>query len=279
MKKPFLLFILCWSFFVYSHVPFRGCKRCIQRNSNLRLLEAAYLRNHYEKAPNETLKIPKIIHQIWFGKPMPEAFRKMTETWKHHHPDWEYRLWTDEDLASFPLVTGNQIFKTKNLGQRSDIFRLEVLNRFGGLYVDTDFVCIKPHDCFHMSADFYAGLENSVVGNALIGSTPKHPILSTCLKAIQRIKSFSPQFGQIQNTTGPMFLTRVVTQHLRRSKNHRTIVYPCSYFFPLHCDLRMEFWNSDQSLDFLKPYIKVDTHSAHLWAASWTTDGKAPGKA
>ena len=41
--------------------------------------------------------IPKLIHQSWSSNELPEQFRKWSDTWRMHHPDWEWVLWTNED--------------------------------------------------------------------------------------------------------------------------------------------------------------------------------------
>lgn len=49
--------------------------------------------------------IPKIIHYCWFGKGMmPELVERCIASWKKHMPEWEYRLWTEDnfDIASAP---------------------------------------------------------------------------------------------------------------------------------------------------------------------------------
>lgn len=49
------------------------------------------------------ITIPKIIHQIWSDKykPLPEHLRIMGESWKEHHPDWEYILWDEKGMNDF----------------------------------------------------------------------------------------------------------------------------------------------------------------------------------
>ena len=42
--------------------------------------------------------IPKIIHQTWKTKEVPEKWKKSQEEWQRLHPDWLYILWTDEDI-------------------------------------------------------------------------------------------------------------------------------------------------------------------------------------
>src|SRR5438876_9483420 len=61
-----------------------------------------YALNAYKIGPE--LKIPKIIHQIWLGSPVPSVYEPFMKSWQEKHPDWEYRLWTDENVHSlFPL--------------------------------------------------------------------------------------------------------------------------------------------------------------------------------
>ncbi|HID99909.1 MAG TPA: hypothetical protein EYP59_06430 [Thiotrichaceae bacterium] len=45
--------------------------------------------------------IPKIIHQTGKNKHVPPNCVPLQRTWLTHHPDWEYRLWTDVDNRAF----------------------------------------------------------------------------------------------------------------------------------------------------------------------------------
>src|SRR5262249_44034916 len=132
--------------------------------------------------------IPKIIHQIWLGpKRTPQFFLKFRDSWQKRHPDWEYRLWTDADLANFDFDLKNLFDQSNNYGEKSDILRCEILLKYGGVYVDADFECLKPFDDLVSKYDFFAGIEPPheipesdhvlLISNALIGSVPGHPII------------------------------------------------------------------------------------------------------
>ncbi|GAI63343.1 unnamed protein product, partial [marine sediment metagenome] len=99
----------------------------------------------YAHAP----RIPKIIHQIWLGSPFPEKYAYFQSTWQLHHPDWEYKLWTEKEIEEFGLTNKAAYDESTNYGQKSDIARYEILYRIGGLYVDTDFECFNNFDLFH----------------------------------------------------------------------------------------------------------------------------------
>jgi hypothetical protein len=48
--------------------------------------------------------------------------------------------------------------KRQNVGAKSDILRREVIYRFGGLYLDTDFECLSSFEPLHDRLDFFASL-------------------------------------------------------------------------------------------------------------------------
>ena len=61
------------------------------------------------------------------------------------HPEWDYRLWTTENLPN-DFVNQNLIDGEKSWNGKSDYIRYELLSRYGGVYVDADSFCIKPLD-------------------------------------------------------------------------------------------------------------------------------------
>ena len=43
--------------------------------------------------------IPKIIHYCWFGRgPMPPMALKCIESWHRFMPDYEYKLWNEDNF-------------------------------------------------------------------------------------------------------------------------------------------------------------------------------------
>jgi len=97
----------------------------------------------------QVIKIPKIIHQIWIGGPVPQEFKDFMQSWRDAHPDWEYRLWTDEDVKTFGLYNQTFYDRSDNYGVKSDILKWEIIYRYGGLYVDTDYECLQSFDMYH----------------------------------------------------------------------------------------------------------------------------------
>ena len=61
--------------------------------------------NNFDIEPSEKPKIPKIIHQFWFGgKPIPPLYQVYRQTCKNLHPTWDFRLWKEKDIADYGIV-------------------------------------------------------------------------------------------------------------------------------------------------------------------------------
>ena len=108
------------------------------------------------------MKIPKVLHQIWLG---PRPMHPLMVSWRERlaalHPGWELNLWREgggpatltcgrlEIASSYPEL----LARACHLSQRSNIWRYEIVSRFGGVYLDTDVEPLRPFD------DLLAGLE------------------------------------------------------------------------------------------------------------------------
>ena len=103
--------------------------------------------------------IPKIIHQIWLGdKKLPKNCIPWMKSWKNFNPDWEYKLWNEDNIKTLNIKNFDVYSKKINPGYRSDILRYIILKKFGGLYTDTDFECLKPLPLDILKYKFIAGI-------------------------------------------------------------------------------------------------------------------------
>lgn len=96
--------------------------------------------------------IPKIIHYCWFGKHKFNSLSKRCiKTWQKLCPDYSLKLWNEDN---FNFATNDFIqnaYNNKLWAFVSDYVRLEVIYRYGGIYLDTDVQLLRPLDellCF-----------------------------------------------------------------------------------------------------------------------------------
>ncbi len=169
--------------------------------------------------------IPRILHQVWVGpNPMPQEFVDYRESWRRHHPDWEMHLWTEDSLPG-DLVRTEAYERLRSPAERSDIIRLEVLYRFGGVYVDTDVECLRRIDpLVEESGDFFVGAVKGKVENAVIGAAAGHPILERALRELRPVTDYGVDPTQ---GTGPWFLTALLREY------PEVTIYPQEVFSPM----------------------------------------------
>ncbi len=224
--------------------------------------------------------IPQIFHQIWIGKkPFPEKYKRWQKAWQSV-PGWEYRLWTDADVEKLELFNKDVFYQEKNLGSRADILRIEILYRFGGVYIDTDFELLNPEffNFANKTYDFYCGLTPIdsffhwnffVLNNAIIGSIPGHPILWSY---IENRRAIDPKMLIVAK--GPAFFTKMVL--MSANKGHNDVIFPPTYFYPvgnmqMHAKEYAHITNPLEKLETLKKdCLRPESVAVHWWDGSWT---------
>ena len=115
--------------------------------------------------------IPKVIHYCWFGRgEMPKLVRQCIESWHTYMPDWEYRLWSEDnfDIASAPAYV-QEAYQAKKYAFVSDYVRLWALQQYGGLYMDVDFEVYMSFDNLMEQYDAFAGYEGSKRNPVMMG--------------------------------------------------------------------------------------------------------------
>jgi mannosyltransferase OCH1-like enzyme len=154
--------------------------------------------------------IPHVFHQIWLGpNPLPREYVPYQESWRHHHPGWELRLWTEANLPE-GLRRPEAADRLRAPAERADILRLELLWRFGGVYTDTDFECLRSIEPLIEGVDFFIGLAKpGRVNNALMGAAAGHPLLDRALDELRPRE----EHGSLKAAAGPHFLDTLLAGH------------------------------------------------------------------
>jgi len=237
------LFKVPWNMHTYSIFS-----KLYQKNNLLRVQDS------------RKYKIPKKLHQIWLGSSFPEKYKAFQQSWIKNHPDWEYYLWTEETLAAVPMRNKDLYKAARNYGEKSDIARYEILYLYGGLYIDTDFECLKPFDIFNRCYDFYIGIQpldtNSVqLGIGLIGARPGSELLNTIIEGLQTNKHIM----QIIAKTGPIYASRIFCD-TALTCSECVCAFPPTFFYPR---------GYTQSFENRTTWLKPESYAIHHWEGSW----------
>lgn len=225
---------------------------------------------------NET-PIPKTFHQIWMGKTTPRTltdsridsfYRKWHDSWLLKNPGWEFKIWDDERVKWFTFRKPRLkrlLESCKSFSEKSDLLRFHLLYRFGGVYIDTDFECLRNIDSFVQGKSFVVCKETPrKLCAAFLASTPQHPNLKKLIDlSWDRDRSLTADWKY-----GPWF----VTQHLGLEAGEEDgidsdvkRVYPYGY---------QEMWRCHE--DFSKTH--PEAYAAHHWMFSWSDKGKHTGQ-
>jgi FkbM family methyltransferase len=197
----------------------------------------------------------KIIH-FTVPKTITSVQAQTIEHARTLHPAWEIKLWQDPVQADGYLL--EKYWPNVNSGaQLADLLRLDLVYRWGGIYVDSDLLLLKPLDDLAKHFDFFAASEDGYnFTNALIGATKGHPAVRAL---INELLSNEPDWSLPPNrTTGPILFAHVLKW------NRDVSVLPRETFYSYN-------WN--------EPHFKKNhrhSYGEHLWASSWKRQHGTP---
>lgn len=227
------------------------------------------------------MKIPRIIHQTWKTKETPTHFRGFAESWRNLHPSWDFVFWDDDDnekfiAEHFPWFI--RFYRRYEFDiQRVDAVRYFILLKYGGVYIDLDFECLKPIDALLADEQCVLCLEPRehcryhnlpyIISNAFMATTPRHPFFNNIIKELVFYRSNSSSINDfVLQTTGPFVLNRV---YERFSDQAALKILPSSLLFPLsyrEAERRLYLTESEVLATRLADAYGIHYHWGTWWA-------------
>lgn len=136
-------------------------------------------------------RIPRIIWFLWFQglDNAPYVVRKCYESWVARNPGWELICLDDASLktaASADYYAGS--FATMSRQQRSDLLRLDLLSKHGGVWVDATCFCVQPLDSWlpaNLDSGFFAFSRphpQRVISSWFLAAEPQNILVSRLLQ-------------------------------------------------------------------------------------------------
>lgn len=204
--------------------------------------------------PNYPLHpIPKVIHQLFPTKDLPDVLAENVAKIKAMNPDWEHKIYDHSDRIEYiKKHYGNEILayyeriNPEYGAARADLFRYLLLYKHGGVYLDIKSTTerpfnevILPSDRYILSnsgpvfASHFTELANTTYGEILqwhIFSSPEHPFLKIVIESVLRnIDTYSPtihgvgRYG-VFRLTGPVAYSLAIGPLLNTHPNRQ-----CNY--------------------------------------------------
>jgi len=204
--------------------------------------------------------IPKIIHYCWFGhQPLPPKALKCLASWQKFCPEYELKRWDETNIDIKQNRFLKDAYDSGKYAFVSDFVRLDVIYRYGGVYLDTDVELLKPLDSLAKYQAFFGmeavGKVNTGLG---FGAEPQSRLIYDLREPYLCEASGSKPFKTCVERNLPVFRTWGLlmsdkTQHL---VDGQVVVYATEYFDP-------------KSLESGKIQLTSNTIAIHHYDASW----------
>ncbi len=174
------------------------------------------------------LIIPKIFHRVWMGKkPMPQEFIDYGRSWEIMHPDWEMKLWTEDNL--FPLKNQKLFDNAIHVVQKCEIARLEIIYNIGGVYLDCDFECLKNIDDLLAGIEGFTACEDpGIFSMGIMGAVPGYKAYGVLVDGLEESLNKYKDYP-INHQAGPMYATRKKDEISYITMFAPELFYPYSY--------------------------------------------------
>ena len=187
----------------------------------------------------------------------------------------------DSDLPTHCLVCNDEIVECRypeylaqcpTYAKRSDVWRYEILDRQGGVYLDTDFEPVKNLEPLIEDKIAFAGLCDTRYG--WDDAKPKGFVKTEVACSIMGAGAHHPWLRELvanvvfQDPIEPLslafpYLTEITSRHAD------VCVFPQKTFYPVTWDTYA--WGSKRSL--IKEKLDAETFAVHRWSSCWFPEG------
>lgn len=195
--------------------------------------------------------IPKILHYIHFGgEETLSEFRKnvcLQSIYKYCN-DWEIKVWDETNLDLDINDYVRSAYEKKQYNFLSDYFRIYLIYKYGGVYIDTDVEIIKPLDDLLYNKAF-CGIQQEVTYywssinengeiygkptialGLIIGAEPN----DKCIKKIlYKFNTSTTSCGIIMSYTDEIFEKDGFVKENKLQQINNWTIYPSEYFCPI----------------------------------------------
>jgi mannosyltransferase OCH1-like enzyme len=171
-----------------------------------------------------TIEFPKIVFQTWKTTDVPDAWKEGQRSVQAVNPDFQYVLLTDADnrciiSTYFPWYLDT--YDAFEFGiQRADAIRYAVMYLWGGIYLDLDYVALRPFRDLRLRRPI--GLVDThnfarTTTNSFLVSVPRQRFWLDCLlETMKPAPWYARMFFKslrVLETTGPNMLHRVTRRY------------------------------------------------------------------
>ncbi|MGZ9850997.1 glycosyltransferase family 32 protein [Limosilactobacillus ingluviei] len=209
--------------------------------------------------------IPKRLIYVWMGTPEPLDVKENIKGWMKLNPDYELVRIDENEFDVNQYEFTKEAYRQGYFAFVSDVARIWAVNKYGGIYLDTDVKLLKPLDPIRRYRHCWAKEDVGMVASGLFFASEKNSeILEKILDEYTTKKFESNKKEQI---TTVHIISKILRDHYGLKDNKKTdhlvndgIALSTEYFAPLH------YWGGGK--------ITSTSMGVHLYKNSWTSLNK-----
>jgi glycosyltransferase involved in cell wall biosynthesis len=224
--------------------------------------------------------IPRLIHQTWKTRDVPPEFQALQRSWIGCNPGFTYRFWTDGDIGRFVAEEHPALLPVfrgyADPIARIDLARYLILRRFGGVYADLDFECLRPIDGLLEGRSFVVGREPEehsrlakaverglphILCPSFLASVPDHPFWDHLLDRLVEAR----HCPDVLDATGPFLLTRAHAAYAGEGPAAVTVLAP-ELLYPVTKD---DCWSRRLFDPIFWERATREAYAVHYWEGTW----------
>ena len=210
----------------------------------------------------------KTIHYCWFGqKEKPAIIKKCIESWHKWFPDYVIYEWNEANFDVNCNVYVKQAYMAKKYAFVSDYVRFWALEKYGGIYFDTDVEVVKDFSNL-LDNEAFAGFETEeyvAPGLVLFAKNPHNEIMRKTREWYDAASFLDDKGERIKINVCNIF-TNILKEYGFQANGKLQncggmLLYPKDYFCPF-----------DDATGRL--HKTENTYAIHWYAKSWMSKRK-----
>ena len=214
----------------------------------------------------ENIQIPKTIHYCWFGnKEMPSQYKKWMESWRKYCSDYKIIEKKKKNYDVHKSKYISQAYEMKQWAFVSDYARIDIINQYGGVYLDVDVELKKNIDEMLMN-DAFCGFESNEYVNFGLGfGAKKNNSIIGEIKEYYDNTSFIQSDGRLNRTSCPLIQTEIMKSHgLQCNGKFQIVDGMAVYPSRILCGMSPHSFRVERNLEH--------TYAIHHFEGSWVED-------
>lgn len=218
------------------------------------------------------IQIPKTIHYCWFGgKDIPIQYKKWMKSWKYFCPDYEIIEWNEKNYDVHKVQYISQAYEKGQWAFVSDYARIDVVNEYGGVYLDVDVELKKSLDKMLMNYAFCGFETNKYVNYGLGFGSQRSNVILKEIKEYYENSQFVYSDGSFNQTSCPLVQTKIMKRHGIKCNGEFQIVDGMAVY-PSRVLCGMSPYSFRIENDF------TYTYAVHHFSGSWVEDKNGKNK-